>query len=143
MVLAWLAAAWLAGVASAAMLGRGAWPLAIAVAAGALACALARPSRPTLALALAIPMVFGGALLRFEQARAAPAANAASRFNDGVAMRLRGVVEGEPQIGDTSQQATVSVRSMQFDGAWRDASGRVLARLPLLPAVSSGEVLEL
>jgi len=142
MVLAWLAAAWRAGIATAAMLGRGAWPLVAALALAALVRAILRPHRAELLLAFALPLVFAGALLRFEQARPTPAADAAARFNDSVAMRLRGVVRGDPRIGDASQQAVVRVRSLQVDGAWRDASGGALLRLPLLPSLRSGDVLE-
>ena len=50
MTLAWLAGAWIAGISSAAVLGLGAWPLALALAATTLAIALVRRhqvQRPT------------------------------------------------------------------------------------------------
>ncbi|MHB8514817.1 MAG: DNA internalization-related competence protein ComEC/Rec2 [Dehalococcoidia bacterium] len=143
MILAWLAAAWLAGIASSAMLGRGAWPMALAVAAAALTFALVRPGRGALLLGVAASLAFGGAALRFEQSRPARAGDAASHYNDGVAMRLRGVVAGDPQQADASQQVTVRVRAVQIEGAWRHAEGGVLVRTELLPRYRSGDVLEL
>ncbi len=143
MILAWLAAAWLAGITASAMLGRGAWPLAFAVAAATLALALARPGRGTLLVGVAVTLAFAGAALRFEEARPSHDGRAALHYNDGVAMRLRGVVAGDPQQGDTSQQVSVRVRALQLDGAWRRAAGGVLVRTELLPRYRSGDVLEL
>ncbi|MBF6599000.1 MAG: DNA internalization-related competence protein ComEC/Rec2 [Dehalococcoidia bacterium] len=143
MILAWLAAAWVAGTAAAATLGAGAWPLAAAAACAMLALAVVRHNRAALLLALAATLVFVGAVLRFEQAQSRPRADAASRFNGGVAMRLRAVVAGDPRIGDTSQQLALRVRQVQLDGAWRQASGGVQVRLGLLPRYRSGDMLEL
>jgi competence protein ComEC len=143
MTLAWLATAWLAGTAAAAVLGQGAWPMALALCCAMLALALIRGGRSTLLVALAVSVVFAGAVLRFETSRPALAPDAAARFNGGVAMRIRGVVDGDPQIGDTAQQVTVRVRQVQLDGAWSDASGGVLVRVGVLPEYRSGDLLEL
>lgn len=143
MTLAWLAAAWIAGTVAAATLGRGAWPLALAVALAALAVATWRRERAALVLAVVLPALFVAAVARYEFGRPHLAADAASRFNDGVAMRIRAVLRDDPDVGDTSQRFAVSVRQVQEDGKWQPASGGVLVRTDLLPSYRSGDVLEL
>ena len=133
MILAWLAAAWLAGIAACAVFGHGAWLLVPALACLAVAVVMVRPGRAHVLMALAVLLVFTGAVLRFEATRGHVPAGAISRFNDGVAMRVRGVVAGDPQIADTSQQLRLDVRDVQIDGAWRHASGSVLVRTGILP----------
>ncbi len=142
MTLAWLAAAWLAGTVSAAMLGLGAWPLALALAAFGLALGALRRSRAAALFAVALAVVFAGAVARFESARTALPAHAISRFNDGVSTRFRGVVDGDPRLRDTSQQLSVRVREVQVEGAWREASGGVLVTTGLVPRRGSGDLIE-
>ena len=89
MILARVAAAWLAGIAAAATLGNGAWPLAFALAALLLAWSLLRRDRRGAIYALALPIVFVLAVARFEISRPHVAADAISHYNDGVAMRVR------------------------------------------------------
>ncbi len=143
MTLAWLAAAWIAGIASAATMGRGAWPLALAIAACALTVAIVRRERHALLFAFALPLLFAGGVLRSEQARPHLAVDAAARFNERVAMRVRGVLRDDPQTGDVSRQFAVSVRDVQVEGEWRRATGGVLVRTGVLPRYQSGDVVEL
>ena len=143
MLLAHLAAAWIAGAAAAAILGLGAWPIALAL--GALACAAAlwARDRRTLVYAIALPALFVLAAVRYDHTRPHPAADGAARYNDGVAMRVRGVLRDDPDIGDTSQRFAISVRQVESGGEWRDASGGVLVRTGLLPRYVSGDVIEI
>ena len=143
MVLAWWCFAWLAGTAAAATLGRGAWPLAIALAALPAALALWRRDRRIALFAAALPLLFAGAVLRYEAARPAVAAAGAAAYNDGVAMRIRAVVRDDPDTRDTTQRFAVSVRAVQQRGEWTPASGGVLVSIGLLPRYRSGDVLEL
>jgi competence protein ComEC len=142
-VLAWFAAAWIAGIAASATFGDGAWPLAVALAASLLALAVVRGERWLALMALALPAVFVLAIAREHNARASMRDDAVAHYNDGVAMRLRAVVRDDPEIGDTSQRFPVSVRSIQRDAAWERASGGVLVRVPLLPKYSAGDIVEL
>lgn len=143
MMLAWLAAAWLAGIAAASALGSGAWPLILALAGFAMLSAILRRDRRIAAAALVLPLIFAAGAIRFETSRPHVPANAASHYNDGVAMRIRGALRDDPEIGDTSQRFSISVRAVQIDGAWQPASGGVLVRTGLLPTRRSGDVLEL
>ena len=143
MILAWLAAAWLAGIAAASAFGRGAWPIALAIAAAMLALALVRRDRRTVAYALVLPLIFAAGVARFELSRPHVPANAVSHYNDGVAMRVRGVLRDDPEIGDTSQRFSMSVREVQRYGEWQPASGGVLVRTGLLPRYRSGDLLEI
>ena len=104
MILARVAAAWLAGIAAAATLGNGAWPLAFALAALLLAWSLFRRDRRGAIYALALPIVFVLAVARFEISRPHIAADAVSHYNDGVAMRVRAVLRDDPDIRDTTQR---------------------------------------
>jgi competence protein ComEC len=140
MILAWLAAAWLAGIAACAVFGHGAWLLVPALACLAVATVLVRPQRSIALMAIAVMLVFAGAVLRFEAARGHVPADAVSRFNHSVAMRVRGVVAGDPQLADTSQQLRLDVRDVQIAGTWQHASGSVLVRTGILPHYRSGDL---
>ena len=142
MTLAWVAAAWLAGIAAAALTGA-VWPLAIALATATVALALLRRDRDVLLLAVLLPLVFAAGAGRADQAVEPLADDAVARHNGGVALRLRGVLRGDPSVRDTSQQFTVAVRSIQRRGEWLPASGAVLVRVGLLPSYESGEVVEI
>ncbi len=143
MILAWLAAAWLAGIAAASALGRGAWPLSLALLAFVLAVAIVRRDRRIAAAALLLPVIFLAGVVRFETSRPHVAQDAVSPYNDGAAMRVRGVLRDDPEIGDMSQRFSISVRAIQIDDAWRPASGGVLVRTGLMPHYRSGDLLEL
>ncbi|HYM16547.1 MAG TPA: DNA internalization-related competence protein ComEC/Rec2 [Dehalococcoidia bacterium] len=143
MTLAWLAAAWIAGTVAAATLGRGAWELAFAVALAATAVAAVRRDRRTLLLALALPLLFLASAARYETSRPHLSPDAAARFNDSVAMRIRAVLRDDPDLGDASQRFAVTVRAVQLRGEWQPASGGVLVTTGLFPRYRSGDVLEL
>ncbi len=143
MALAWLAGAWLAGTAAEATFGRGAWPLALAIAAASVATFAVRRRRRALVYALALPALFLLAGARYDSSTPGIAADGAAAFNDGVAMRIRAVLRDDPDVGDTSQRYAATVREVQVDGEWRAASGGVLVRDELYPRYRSGDVLEL
>ena len=140
---AWLSTAWLAGVAASAAFGAAAWPLALALAATAGAVAI-RSGKPAPALyAAALPAVFLAGVAWEHASRPALADDAVAHFNDGVSMRLRGVVRDDPDRGDTSQRFTVDVRTVERGGAWVDASGGVQVTTGLLPERRAGDELQL
>ncbi len=143
MIVAWLAASWLAGMAAASLFGRGAWPLALATFLLALSLALIRRSPLMAASAVALALVLAAGAVRFQTSRPQVPADAVSRFNDGVAMRIRGVLRDDPQIGDTSQRFSLTARAVQIEGEWHATSGGVLVRSGSLPRFQSGDVLEL
>jgi len=143
MTLAWWAAALLGGIAASATFGAGAWPLVAALAFAAMTQAAARRSGLALVPAVALPVLFAGGIALEQRAHSAPPSDAVSRFNDGPAMRVRGVVRDGPESGDTSQRLSVGVRAVQLSGTWTRASGGLLVRLPLLPRHRAGDVLEL
>ena len=143
MALAWLAGAWLAGTAAAATFGRGAWPLALAIAAVAVTASVVRRERRVLAYALVLLALFLLAGARYDGARPSIAPDGAARLNDGAAMRVRIALRDDPDIGDTSQRFAATVRAVQIDGVWHASSGGVLVRTELYPRYRSGDVLEL
>lgn len=143
MILARVAAAWLAGIAAAATLGNGAWPLAFALGALLLAWSLLRRDRREAAYALALPIVFVLAVARFETSRPQVAADAISHYNDGIAMRVRAVLRDDPDIRATTQRFAADVREVQLRGEWQPASGGVQVTSGLYPRFESGDVLEM
>lgn len=143
LTLTWLAAAWIAGMASAAVFGGAAWPIALAIAAATLTVALVRRDLIVIAFAIVLPLIFAGAVLRHDRAQPHPSPDAAAHYNDGPAVRVRGVLRSDPDIGDTSQQFTVDVRELQLGGEWQRASGGVLVRTGVIPKRESGDVVEL
>ena len=128
---------------SSATFGRGAWPLALAIAAACLAVFILRRQKRALVYALALPALFLLAGARYDGTRPAIAADGAATFNDGAAMRIRAVLRDDPDVGDTSQRYAATVREVQVDGVWRAASGGVLVRDELYPRHRSGDVLQL
>lgn len=143
MTLAWLAAAWIAGIAAAATYGREAWPLALAMVALGLACSLIRRDWRTVLLTAGLAGAFALALVRFEAAQSSLAPDDVSHLNDGVAMRVRGIVRDDAEARETTQRFAVSVRDVQRRGAWEPASGGVLVYAPLIPKHRAGDVLVL
>lgn len=143
LLLAWCAAAWCAGIGAGAMFGAGAWPLAVAVCAIALAVAFARRSGLAAVYAVLLPGILVAGIAREQASHDPLPGDAVAYFNDGVAMRVRGVLRDDPETGDTSQRFAISVREMQRAGEWHDASGGVLVRAPLLPGYRAGDIVEL
>lgn len=143
LIVAHLAAAWIAGTAAAAVFGHAAWPLAIALGAFAATFALARREARLAVYVVALPVLFGLGAVRYEGSRPQSAVDGASRYNDGVAVRLRGTLRDDPDVGDTSQRFALSVRAVQERGDWTSATDGVLVRTGLLPRYRSGDVLEL
>ena len=143
LLLAWLASAWIAGAATAALFGYAALPISLAVAFGMLALALVRRAPHYAALALVLPLLFAVSVLRYEATRPHLSPDSVAHYNDGVSMRLRGVLRDDPQVGDTSQRLVVDARSVQQRDEWPAASGGIEVRTGLLPSFRSGDVIEL
>jgi competence protein ComEC len=143
MALAWLAAAWITGIAAAAIFGLAAWPVAFTIAAVGGAIALVRRDRTVAVAAVALAAIFAGAVLRFETDRPHVAADDVSHYNDGVDMRVRGVVRDDPEVGDESQRFSITVRAIEIQGEWQPQSGGVLVRAGYLPRYHSGDVVEI
>ncbi|MBI5288127.1 MAG: ComEC family competence protein, partial [Chloroflexi bacterium] len=143
MSLAWTASAWIGGTIAAALIGAAAWPMGVAFAAALLAVALLRRDRRVAVYALALPAVFLLGLVRFATYDVALADDDVAHFAGGPAMRLRGVLRDDPEIGDTTQRFAVSVRQIERSGEWQSASGGVQVRTGLLPQFQSGDLVEL
>jgi competence protein ComEC len=143
LLLAWCAGAWCAGIGAAAMFGADAWPLAIATGGGALAMAMVRRNPMAAACAVVLPAIFLAGVAREQMSHRPMPDDAVAHYNDGVAMRIRGVLRDDPDVGDTSQRFAISVREIQRAGDWHEASGGVLVRTPLLPEYRAGDMVEL
>lgn len=115
LLLAWLAGAFVAGVATSATFGAGAWPAAVAVGATCAAVGVARKRRLWAAYAVVLPAVFLAGVAREQAGRPALAADDAV-VHAGASRLIRGVVRDDPEIGDTSQRFAIDVRAVQRAG---------------------------
>lgn len=145
LVPAFLAFAWLLGIAAAAFADGD--PAASVAAAGLLGVvSFARWPRPlTLALiAVGIVLIFAAGW-RYDATT--PQLSPVAAFNCGGSdcedMRLRGVVDDEPDQRGTSRLYRVQVREALVDGRWRPESGGVLMRASLFPEYEYGDHLEI
>lgn len=140
MALAFLALAWLLGIAAAAYTG--ASPAASLAAAGLLSAAAfaLRPRMTTIALALAGSLLVFGAAQRYEATRPSPPPIV--RFNDGPAVQFRAIVDGPSQDRETFRTYRLKVRQTFERGRWRSDSGGVLMYAPLFPQYKYGDLLE-
>jgi competence protein ComEC len=141
MILAFLALAWLLGIAAASFTG--ADPAATLAAGGLLAVVsfALRPRLGTIALIAAGSVLVFAAGWRYEST--SPEPSSIARFNDGAAVRLRGVVSDEPEEQGAARQYRLSVRESFSDGSWHPDSGGVLMRASPFPAYEYGDLLEI
>jgi len=142
--LAFLACAWLLGIAAAAASDGSAWA---AVGAFGLLGAVAfayRPGALTFALVLAAAPVILAASWRYEASVPELPPDSIARLNDtGGDVRFRGTVSDEPDSRETVRQYRLEVRGVRVDGRWRKASGGVLAQTPAFTTWEYGDLLEM
>ncbi len=143
MTLAVLALAWLLGLAAAAF--SGANPAAAVAAAsllGAVTFAV-RPRAGTLVVIGVGAVLAAGATWQYDETTPSAEGTVAA-FNDSEEdVRLRGVVDGEPDERATGRLYRVDVREW-FDGVrWAEAEGKVLVRTQLFPAYEYGDLIEI
>jgi len=139
--LAYLAAAWLIGVAAAAFTG-GDQAAALA-AAGLLGAAsvIVSPRLSTLVLvAGGIALIFGAAW-RYQTAM--PSSGSIARLNDGQSHQLRAVINDQPEERGTSRLYRLDVREARVGGNWQREAGGVIMRAPLLPEYKYGDLIEI
>ena len=143
MILAFLALAWLLGIAAAAFTG--ADPAAALAAAALLAAAsfALRPRPSTVLLAaLGAALIFSAAW-RYDSTLPADPPTGIARLNDSEAVRLHAVVDSEPDDRGTSRLYRLKVREVLKDGRWQPESGGVLMRAAPFPRYDYGDLLEL
>jgi competence protein ComEC len=141
MTLAFLAFAWLLGIAAASFTG--ADPAATLAAGGLLAVVsfALRPCLGTIALIAAGFLLVFAAGWRYESTT--PESSPIARFNDGDALRLRAVVSDEPEEQGAAHQYRLSIRESFSDGRWHPDSGGVFMRASLFPEYEYGDLLEI
>ncbi len=140
MSLAYLAFAWLLGLAAAAFTGAG--PAAAFPAFGLLgAVSFARnPRSNTLVLIVAGALIFTAGW-RYDATRPEPAPIA--RFNGGLSVRLRAIVSDDPQERASYRVYRLDVRETFEERRWRPDSGGVIVYAPLSPEYEYGDLLEI
>jgi competence protein ComEC len=142
-ILFYAAAAFLAGVALAALGGAGTWPLVMLGGAGlALGTLLAGRRREAAALGLVLFLMLFG-IDRYDEARPPDQPEGVALLNDRGEVTLRGVIIDEPAEGDRTQQFTLQVEAANAGGGFQDADGRVLVVARPFPAFEYGDRLKL
>ncbi|HET9476452.1 MAG TPA: DNA internalization-related competence protein ComEC/Rec2, partial [Dehalococcoidia bacterium] len=141
--LAFLAVAWLLGVAAAAATHAEA---GAAVAAFGLLGALAFTYRPG-ALTLTLVLISGGVILaatwRYQDSEPALPPDSIARLNNSdAAVRFRGVIDDEPGAPTSARRYRLDVREALVDGRWQDVSGRVLVYTQPWTNFAYGDLLE-
>ena len=143
MTLAVLALAWLLGVVAAAY--SGADPVAAVTAASLLGAVTFAvwPRAGTLVVVAAGVVLVAGATWRYEETTPSAEGTVAVYNGSEDDVRLRGVVDGEPDERATGRLYRVDVREW-FDGVrWVEAKGKVLVRTWLFPAYEYGDLIEI
>ncbi len=143
MALAYLAFAWVLGIAAAAFTDAS---LGAVVAAAGLLGAASFAWRPRVSTVLFVITGIGlicVATWRYDSAaiRGAPAGIA--RYNDAAPVKLRAVVDDEPEARSSSRLYRLEVREAMRAGEWRPQTGGVLMRAPLFPRYEYGDLLEI
>jgi competence protein ComEC len=141
--LAFLALAWLLGVAAAAF--SGAEPAAAVAAASLLGAATfaVRPRAGTLVVVAVGAALVAGATWRYEATTPTAAGTVAAYNGSDDDVRLRGVVDGEPDERATGRLYSVDVRTVWDGVRWAEAEGKVLVRTRLYPAYEYGDLIEI
>lgn len=144
MWIAFIAFAWVLGIAAAAFTGADpAASLAAAGLLGALSFA-ARPRGSTLLLVALGAIAIFGAGIRYDSTTPPAAPYGIARHNDsGAAVRFRAVVTGEPDERTVSRLYHLQVRQVSVGGGWRREDGGVIMRRPLYPEYARGDLLEI
>src|SRR3990170_1769850 len=141
MILAFLALAWLLGIAAAAFTD--ADTAAAVAAAGLLGCVsfALRPRASTLVLiAAGVALIFTAAW-RYESTTPSQSPTGVARFNDGKPDRLRAVVDAEPDDRGASRLYRLQVHEAYVDDRWRPESGGVLMTAASFPQYEYGDLL--
>ncbi len=143
MTLAVLALSWLMGVAAAAFSGADpAAAVALASMLGAAAFAV-RPRVGTLVVVAFAAVLVAGATWRYDETTPSAEGTVAADNGSGEPVRLRGLVDDEPDERPTGRLYRVAVRE-RFDGVrWVKAEGKVLLRTRSLPAYEHGDLIEM
>jgi competence protein ComEC len=141
MIPAFLAIAWLLGVAAASFTGAdNSASLAAAGLLGVISFAV-RPRWTTLALIAAGSVVIFAATWRYESTT--PEASPIARFNDTDSVRLRAIVSDEPDDRGASRLYRLDVQESSSKGAWQPDSGGLLMIASLFPKYEYGDLLEI
>jgi len=141
MIAAFLAIAWLLGIASASFTG--ADTAASLAAAGLLAVVsfAVRPRWTTLVLIAAGCALMFIATWRYEST--IPETSPIARFNDGESVHLRAIVSAEPDDRSSSRLYRLEVQESYSKGGWRPDSGGLLMRTAFFPKYEYGDLLEM
>ncbi len=141
MIPAFLAIAWLLGIAAASFTGAEASAsLAAAGLLGVISFAV-RPRWTTLALIAAGSVFIFAATWRYESTT--PEHSPIARFNDGDSVRLRAIISDEPDDRGSSRLYRMDVQESYSEGGWRPDSGGLLMRTSLFPKYEYGDLLEI
>ena len=142
MRLAWFAAAWLTGILAGTFADLP-WFAALAALGIPLAAGVALRDRRIALTGIGIALAVTAGIVRVASHDDTPPTDAVAHWNDGVDMRIRGVVRDDPDRGDTSQRFVIDAREIERAGVWIPASGGVQVHAALLPEYVAGDIVQL
>ena len=141
---AYVATAWLAGIAAAATLPAPYSVLIAGLAAAALALRIAGipPSRRLLFAIVALAALGLGGVLRYETGQPHPERSGMAQLNGGPAISVRGIVVAPPEDRGTSVRLRIEARALvNEDGSETPIDGKLLATVAPKPRFRYGDVL--
>jgi competence protein ComEC len=138
MLLIFIAAGWVAGIALAALLGLPAqvWLLLLTLPTGYLVIWWREPDLRLFHLFL-LAITLGG--LRYGLALPVPSSQTVAQFNDQGNVSLIGIVAEEPDRRDAFTDLRIDVTKIQSLGRWENTSGRALVQAPSNTPVQYGD----
>jgi len=143
MILAYLAFAWLLGLAAAAFTDVNPWA-SVAAASLLAAASLGYRPRPSTLLAVAVAAAFIVTVAwRYQSTLPPETPSGIALYNDGNAVRFRALVTGEPDESLTAVRYRLSTRELLTDDGWLSLEGGVLMFGPLPPRFQYGDLLEI
>jgi competence protein ComEC len=103
---------------------------------------LKRYRKPLVLASLCLLALFGGAFYSHSQSNLAENENYLGFYNDKGVVEVRGMVSGDPEVGDKTTQLRLAASEKRLNGEWREVKGTALLVVPRYPAYGYGDVLE-
>ncbi len=86
-------------------------------------------------------IILCGGILHFQPDPTSADADSLQFYNDRGALEIKGILDGDPEVGDKTTHLRFSAWEVKVDGEWREVTGTVLLYVRPYPTYSYGDVL--
>jgi competence protein ComEC len=100
-----------------------------------------RQHRKTATLIALGAIILCGGILRFQPDSTSADAGSLQFYNDRGALEIKGIVNGDPEVGEKTTHLRFSAREVKVNGKWREVTGTALLHVYPYPTYSYGDVL--